>query len=127
VKAFSADVVANVLDKLELAGIRKANEEVIGKAERTRPSRRLRCAALRAIDGWEPFSSYDRHCPSCRFRKVKRSVPTVRPKKWSSITTVYVVALLLGPVIDVVLGIEAVRNEEALRDIDPEHVGHEAN
>src|SRR2546423_14226268 len=31
VKAFSADVVANVLDKLELAGIRKANEEVIGK------------------------------------------------------------------------------------------------
>src|SRR6266446_10551138 len=37
----------------------------------------------------------------------------------------YVVALLLGPVIDVVLGIEAVRNEEALRDIDPEHVGHE--
>jgi len=37
----------------------------------------------------------------------------------------YVVALLLGPVIDVVLGIEAVRNEEALRDDDPEHVGHE--
>jgi hypothetical protein len=37
----------------------------------------------------------------------------------------YVVALLLGPVIDVVLGIEPVLNEEALRDIDPEHEGHE--
>jgi SEC-C motif len=31
VKAFSADVVANVLDKLQLDGIRKASEEVIGK------------------------------------------------------------------------------------------------
>ena len=37
----------------------------------------------------------------------------------------YVVALLLGPVLDVVLGIERVLNEEALRDIDPEHEGHE--
>jgi Transposase DDE domain len=37
----------------------------------------------------------------------------------------YVVALLLGPVLDVVLGIEPVLNEEARRDIDPEHVGHE--
>src|SRR5207248_10019861 len=36
VKAFSADVVANVLDKLELVGIRKANEEVIHKAERNK-------------------------------------------------------------------------------------------
>src|SRR5438552_8778724 len=65
VKAFSADVVANVLDKLELAGIRKANEEVIGKAERNKTFRdgygALRCVA---IDGWEPFSSYDRHCPN---------------------------------------------------------------
>jgi SEC-C motif len=39
VKAFSAEVVANVLDKLELAGIRKANEEVIGKAERNKTFR----------------------------------------------------------------------------------------
>jgi hypothetical protein len=37
----------------------------------------------------------------------------------------YVVALLLGPVIDVVLGIEPVRSEEALRDSDPDHEGHE--
>jgi hypothetical protein len=33
--------------------------------------------------------------------------------------------MLLGPVLDVVLGIQPVLNEEALRDIDPEHVGHE--
>ena len=33
--------------------------------------------------------------------------------------------MLLGPVIDVVLGLEPVLNEEARRDSDPEHVGHE--
>src|SRR5207244_11932587 len=36
VKAFSADVLANVLDKLELAGIGNAIEDVIGKAERNK-------------------------------------------------------------------------------------------
>jgi hypothetical protein len=34
VKAFSADVVANVLDKLSLSSVRRALEEVIAKAER---------------------------------------------------------------------------------------------
>ena len=34
-------------------------------------------------------------------------------------------ALLLGPDLDVVLGIEPVLNEEALRDIDPAQEGHE--
>jgi len=73
VKAFSADVVANVLDKLELDGLRDANEEVIHKAERNKAFRdgygALRCVA---IDGWQPFASYDRHCPRCLTRKVKR-------------------------------------------------------
>src|SRR6516162_2694343 len=73
VKAFSADVVANVLDKLELQGIRKANDEVISKAERNKVFRDGSYGALRcvAIDGWQPFSSYDRHCPNCLVRKVK--------------------------------------------------------
>ena len=60
VKAFSAEVVSNVLDKLELDGIRNAIEDVIGKAERNKAFRDtygpLRCVA---IDGWEPISSYN--------------------------------------------------------------------
>jgi hypothetical protein len=53
VKAFSADVVANVLDKLQLDGIRKAIAEVIGKAERNKAFRDGCYSALRcvAIDG----------------------------------------------------------------------------
>ena len=73
VKAFSADVVANVLDKLHLNRVRAAIEEVIHKAERNKAFRDGCYSALRcvAIDGWEPFASYDRHCPHCLVRKVK--------------------------------------------------------
>ena len=126
-KAFSADVVANVLDKLELAGIRKANDEVISKAERNKAFREGSYGALRcvAVDGWEPFSSYDRHCPNCLVRKVKVKRRTGELEEVEQYYHHYVVALLLGPVLDVVLGIEPVLNEEARHDIDPEHVGHE--
>ncbi len=126
VKAFSADVVANVLDKLHLDRVRGAIEDVIHKAERNKAFRDGCYSALRcvAIDGWEPFSSYDRHCPHCLVRKVK-------VKRRGEIAEVeqyyhsYVVAMLLSPILDIVLGIEAVRNEEARRDIDGEHAGHE--
>ena len=126
VKAFSADVVANVLHKLELQGIRKANEEVISKAERNKAFRdgygALRCVA---IDGWEPFSSYDRHCPNCLVRRVKVKRRGGALEEVEQYYHRYVVALLLGPVLDVVLGVEPVLNQEALRDEDPEHEGHE--
>jgi hypothetical protein len=127
VKAFSADVVANVLDKLQLQGIRKAIHEVIHKAERNKAFRDGCYSALRcvAIDGWEPFSSYDRHCPNCLVRRVKVKRRTGELEEVEQYYHHYVVALLLGPVLDVVLGIELVLNEEALRDSDPEHEGHE--
>lgn len=126
VKAFSADVVANVLDKLQLHDIRQAIEEVLGKAERNKTFRdgygALRCVAL---DGWEPFASYDRHCPHCLVRKVKMKRAGGEIKEVDQYYHRYVVAMLLGPVVDVVLGIEPVRNEEARRDVDGEHAGHE--
>jgi hypothetical protein len=46
VKAFSADVVANVLDKLQLDGMRNAMNEVIGKAERNKAFREGSYCAL---------------------------------------------------------------------------------
>jgi hypothetical protein len=126
VKAFSAEVLSNVLDKLELDGIDNAIEDVIGKAERNKVFRDgygpLRCVA---IDGWEPFASYDRHCPHCLVRKVKVKRRTGELEEVDQYYHRYVVAMLLGPVLDVVLAIEPVLNEEALRDSDPEHVGHE--
>jgi len=127
VKAFSADVVANVLDKLQLDRVRAAMQEVIGKAERNKAFRDGCYSALRcvAIDGWEPFASYDRHCPHCLVRKVKVKRADGDSEEVEQYYHRYVVALLLGSVLDVVLGIEPVLNEEARRDIDGEHAGHE--
>lgn len=127
VKAFSADVVANVLDKLHLGGVRGTIEEVIGKAERNKAFRGGSYGALRcvALDGWEPFASYDRHCPRCLVRqiKVKRAGGPIEevPQYYHR----YVVAMLLASDMDVILAIEPVLNEEARRDIDGEHAGHE--
>lgn len=126
VKAFSAEVVSNVLDKFELDSIRKAIEEVIHKAERNKAFRDgygpQRCVA---IDGWEPFSSYQRHCPHCLVRRVEVKQADGEVQQVEQYYHRYVVALLLGPELDVVLGIEPVLNEEALRDSDPDHRGHE--
>lgn len=127
VKAFSADVVANVLDKLHLDGVQGAMEDVIGKAERNKAFRDGCYSALRcvAIDGWEPFASYNRHCTHCLVRKVKVKRAGRDIEEVEQYYHRYVVALLLGPVVDVVLDIEPVLNEEARRDTDGEHTGHE--
>ena len=126
-ESFSADVVANALDQLQLDGMRKAIEEVLHKAERNKAFRDGSYSALRcvALDGWEPFCSYDRHCPNCLVRKVKKKRRTGEFEEVDQYYHHYVVAMLLGPVLDVVLGIEPVLNEDALGDIDPQHVGHE--
>lgn len=127
VKAFSVDVVANVLDKVHLPGLRGALEQVVEKAERNKVFREGSYGGLRcvAIDGWEPFASYDRHCPHCLVRRVKGKRSGGEVEEVEQYYHRYVVALLLGPVVDVVLGIEPVLNEEARRDTVGEHAGHE--
>lgn len=128
VKAFSAEVIDNVLDKLNLDDVRYAIEDVLWIAERNKNFREGSYGTLRdvAVDGWEPFSSYDRHCKCCLERKVKVKNPTtgeveVRIQYYHR----FVVAMLLGPVLDVVLDIEEVRNNEARRDVgeDAHHEG----
>lgn len=127
VKAFSADVVANVLDKLQLGGVRRALEEIIVKAERNKVFREGSYGALRcvAMDGWEPFASYDRHCAHCFVRQVKVKRAGGEVEEVKQYYHRYVVALLLGPVLDVVLAIEPVLQQEAHGDKDGEHAGHE--
>lgn len=127
VKAFSAEVVSNVLDKLDLDGVRLANEDVIQTAERNKAFRDDSHAALRcaALDGWEPFASYDRHCPHCLVRKIKvKDSKTGEVVERDQYYHRYVVAMLLGVTLDLVLAIEPVRNEEARRAVG-EEAGHE--
>jgi hypothetical protein len=86
-----------------------------------------RQAALRcvAIDGWEPVASYDRRCPHCLTRQVKVKRGRGEAEEVTQYYHRYVVAMLLGPIIDVVLAMEPVLNEEARRDHPREHIGHE--
>jgi hypothetical protein len=126
-KAFSADTVAKVLDKLDLGTVRGVIEEIIATAERNKAFREGSYGALRcvAIDGWEPFCSYDRHCPHCLVRRVKVKHPDGQFEELEQFYHRYVVALLLGPLLDVVLAVEPVLNEEARRDTGRAHQGHE--
>jgi len=126
-KAFSAEVIDNVLDKLEFDGLRGCVEEVIGRAERNKAFRDdtygiFRCVA---IDGWEPFCSYNRHCPHCLVRKVKVKRANGEVEEVDQYYHRYVVAVLVAPLLDLVLGIEPVRNDEARREAgeDAHHEG----
>ena len=128
VKAFSADVISNVLDKLNLDGLRNGIEDIIWTAERNKAFREGSYGTLRcvAIDGWEPFCSYSRHCPHCLTREVSvRNPATGEVEKRTQYYHRYVVAMLVGPVLDVVLDIEPVLNAEARRDLgeDTRHEG----
>ena len=127
-KAFSAEVLSNVLDKLYIDGLRDGVEDIIWKAERNKAFREgsygtLRCVAL---DGWEPFCSYDRHCSHCLTREVSvKNSTTGEVEKRTQYYHRYVVAMMIGPVLDVVLDIEPVLNAEARRDLgeDAHHEG----
>jgi hypothetical protein len=128
VKAFSAEVISNVLDKLDLHGLRNGVEDVIWKSERNKVFRQGSYGSLRcvAIDGWEPFCSYDRHCSHCLTREVSVKDPTTgEVVKRTQFYHRYVVAMLVGPVLDVVLDIEPVLNADARRDLgeDARHEG----
>lgn len=128
VKAFSAEVISNVLDKLDLDGLRNGIEDIVWRAERNKVFRGGSYGALRcvALDGWEPFCSYDRHCSHCLTREVSVKNPTTgEVEKRTQYYHRYVVAMLVGPVLDVVLDIEPVLNAEARRDLgeDAHHEG----
>lgn len=127
VKAFSAEVVYNVLDKLHIDGLRDGIEDVLWMAERNKAFREGSYGTMRdvAIDGWEPFASFDRHCECCLERKVKVKNPaTGEVEERVQYYHRYAVAMLLGSVLDVVLDIEPVRNDEARRK-DGEDAHHE--
>lgn len=127
-KAFSAEVVSNVLDKLSLDGLRHGIEDVIWRAERNKVFREGSYGTLRivALDAWETFCSYTRCCPHCLVRKVKRKNPdTDEVEEVEQYYHRCVVAMLVGPVLDVVLDLEPVLNAEARRDLgeDAHHEG----
>jgi hypothetical protein len=132
---FSADTIVDVLDSLEIVTLQTALAQIIKKAERTKAFRddTFGTFICTAIDGWEPFCSYKRHCDACLTRMVKRKVKLAAARSGEDGIELdeedlegdpnervpqyyhrFVVAFLIAPKLDLTLAIEPIRTEAQL-------------
>lgn len=105
----SVDTIAYSLARADVDSARTSVVRLIQKAERNKLFREGWHAAKRvvAIDGWEPFASFDRHCAGCLSRnvKVKQGDDTITRTQYYH---AFVVALLIDERLDVVLDMEPI-------------------
>ncbi len=103
----SADTLGRSLRAMSFESVRAIYVGMVSQAERNKVFREGWHGALRyfAIDGWEPISSFNRHCPSCLTRQVTKEV---RGKKVqvTQYYHAYVVALFLDDRFNVLLDFE---------------------
>jgi DDE family transposase len=115
----SVDTLARALRRADPASPPAMLAALIERAERNKVFRTGWIGALRyvALDGWEPIASRRRHCPQCLARELQDGKERVTEYYHR-----YVVALLLGPHEELVLGFEPVRNAWARRQAGERHV-----
>jgi hypothetical protein len=103
----SADTLSRTLRQMDHSTVRALSDHIIAKAERNKIFREGWHGAMHAvaIDGWEPISSYNRHCDQCLVRKVRveRGGKIVEAEQYYHR---YVVAMHIDERFDVVLDIE---------------------
>jgi hypothetical protein len=103
----SADTLSRGLRQMRIATVRALSEGIVAKAERNKVFREGWIGAMHAValDGWEPISSYTRHCEQCLVRRVRveRDGQVVEVEQYYHR---YVVAMLLDERFDMALGIE---------------------
>jgi hypothetical protein len=103
----SADTMSRVLRGMDLPSVRALSIGIVAQAERNKVFREGWIGAMRyvALDGWEPISSYERHCDQCLVRRVKvkdRDKVVEREQYYHR----YVVAMLIDDRFDLALDIE---------------------
>lgn len=106
----SADTISRSLRTMEQQTVQAVSIGIIKQAERNKVFREGWHGALRyvAIDGWEPIASYERHCPYCLVRKVKRQVRG-EVQEVEQYYHRYAVAMLIDDRLDLALDIEPLR------------------
>jgi len=106
----SADTAGRVLRRMDLPSVRAVSVGILAKAERNKVFREGWHGTLRicALDGWEPISSYKRHCPSCLTRTVRRKNAYGETVEVTQYYHRYVVAMLIDERLDLMLDIEPV-------------------
>jgi len=126
-RAFSVDTIAYSLARADVASTRNAVVQLVRHAERNKVFREGWHAALRvvALDGWEPISSFERHCPACLTRQVHiKSGDTVVER--TQYYHAFVVALLVDERLDTVIDMEPIRSADVRTDIAKAKLrGHE--
>jgi len=124
----SADTLGYALKRIVMRTVRAAVVAVIKKAERNKVFREGWYGALRfvAIDGWEPISSFSRHCDHCLVRLVRKKLHTGEVEEVEQYYHRYVVAMLVDEHLDVVLDMEEIRSADARKESGESDVkGHE--
>jgi Transposase DDE domain len=123
----SVDTLAYSLSRADVPTYRNTVVQFVQKAERNKVFREGWHAALRvvALDGWEPFSSFERHCSACLTRQVK----VKRNGEDMTLTQYYhsfVIAMLIDERFDLVIDMEAIRSADVRSDAgEPNVRGHE--
>ena len=104
----SADTLSRTLRVMDLDSVRALSVEMLKKAERNKVFREGWHGALRyfAIDGWEPFCSYHRHCDECLIRQVRVKDADGVEKEVEQYYHRYVIAFLIGERFDLLLDFE---------------------
>ncbi len=107
----SADTLSRTLRKMDLATVRALSVSIVAKAERNKVFREGWIGAMHAvaIDGWEPISSYHRHCDGCLVRHIKVKVEREGEGELVEVKQYYhryAVAMLIDERFDMLLDIE---------------------
>lgn len=126
-KICSADTLTYSLSRMDVASTRSTVVQVVKKAERNKVFREGWHGALRvvALDGWEPVSSFKRHCSACLTRQVKIKRNGIE----ETVTQYYhafVLAMLVDNRLDMVVDMEPIRSADVRADAGEKDIkGHE--
>lgn len=106
----SADTLSRALRVTDLGSCREVVVGILGRAERNKVFREGWHGTLRfaAVDGWEPVQSWNRHCPHCLVRHVKKKDRSGNQVIVDQYYHRYVVAMLVDERMDLAIDIEPV-------------------
>ena len=114
----SADTLGRSLVAMKLGSVRQLSTSIVSQAERNKVFREGWHGSLRyvALDGWEPFNSYHRHCPHCLVRRVKVKQRDGSVQEVEQYFHRYVVAMLIDDRYDLPLDIEPLLPRDLAED-----------
>ena len=104
----SVDTLSRTLRVMDLGSARALSVAILRKAERNKVFREGWHGALRffAIDGWETFSSRDRHCSQCLVRHVRIKGKNGTEREVKEYYHRFAVAMLIDERFDLLLDFE---------------------